>query len=150
MNLRDVIRNWFAVSQGQAVEPDPFFQFMSAWIAFNAFFILEYGIDVTDRTKVDSFKQDETSIHRHLALVADDDEYRDAVLVLAEQGVVNMRNERRVEIQNPNDFSSVIEAVYTVRCNLFHGEKMTDNARDRDLVTASHRILMGLSTVLFR
>ena len=45
---------------------------------------------------------------------------------------------------NANDMPSweqLLRTVYQVRCNLFHGEKSPQNARDRQLILKSDRIL---------
>lgn len=41
-------------------------------------------------------------------------------------------------------WEQLLRTLYQVRCNLFHGEKSEQSARDRDLVFASDRILSQL------
>jgi hypothetical protein len=44
----------------------------------------------------------------------------------------------------PPSWEQLLRTLYQVRCNLFHGEKSEEAARDRDLVFASDRILRQL------
>ncbi|RQW40602.1 hypothetical protein [Novosphingobium sp. LASN5T] len=38
-------------------------------------------------------------------------------------------------------WDQLIRAIYQVRCNMFHGEKSPQNARDHDLIRSSDRVL---------
>jgi len=51
------------------------------------------------------------------------------------------RRQREVRIDSPDDFSGIVEGVYQVRCNLFHGGKQPSDARDQKLVAVCARIL---------
>ncbi|MBE0448570.1 MAG: hypothetical protein IBX64_10820, partial [Actinobacteria bacterium] len=60
------------------------------------------------------------------------------------RGDTTRRDERGreyIHISGNNDFENVLEAVYRIRCNLFHGKKEADDVRDQQLVDACGRIL---------
>jgi hypothetical protein len=38
-------------------------------------------------------------------------------------------------------WEQVLRTIYQVRCNLFHGQKSPENARDGELILKSHMIL---------
>jgi hypothetical protein len=40
------------------------------------------------------------------------------------------------------DWAHVLEALYRVRCNLFHGTKSVDGAADREVVDAASAVLV--------
>jgi hypothetical protein len=44
-------------------------------------------------------------------------------------------------IQNSASPSEILDAIYRIRCNLTHGSKIMENARDRELVSISFEIL---------
>jgi hypothetical protein len=45
------------------------------------------------------------------------------------------------EIRGIEDFHNIVEGVYQIRCNLFHGGKRADDIRDQKLVKVSAAIL---------
>lgn len=51
------------------------------------------------------------------------------------------RRRREVRIDSPDDFAGIVEGIYQVRCNLFHGGKRTNDVRDQKLVMLCARIL---------
>lgn len=51
------------------------------------------------------------------------------------------RRRREVRIDSPKDFGGIVDGVYQVRCNLFHGGKRASDLRDQQLVMACARIL---------
>lgn len=51
------------------------------------------------------------------------------------------RRRREVSVDSPEDFGGIVEGVYQVRCNLFHGGKRASDLRDKKLVTVCARVL---------
>lgn len=49
-------------------------------------------------------------------------------------GRTGRREGEEVRIDSPDDFSAVMEGIYVVRCNLFHGAKRANSIRDQKLV----------------
>ena len=44
-------------------------------------------------------------------------------------------------ISNINSFDELLDVIYQVRCNLFHGQKSAIDANDRELVDLAFHIL---------
>jgi hypothetical protein len=85
------------------------------------------------------------SLHRELLRTSP--EYVEAVETLAEKGVWSAGRDggdRRWRIGDRKNASSVMTAVYHVRCNLFHGQKHPDSHRDQRLVKAAYEILIRI------
>ncbi len=47
-------------------------------------------------------------------------------------------------INDVNNFSEVLELIYVIRCNLFHGQKLFEDPRDRELVRHAFGVLSRL------
>jgi hypothetical protein len=58
------------------------------------------------------------------------------------------RGKREVRIIDVSSFGEVLEAIYTIRCNLFHGEKSPNDERDCALVELAFRILSRIFSVV--
>jgi len=141
MSVKELVRAWREVSKGQRpADPDAFFRFVAAWVAFNATYVYCYGADVGDRAGAIRFASEPNSLHRHNELLQLPS-YRAAVEVLAEKGVLNLRNGRTLRINNSADFIQVMEVIYQVRCNLFRGGKLPSDPRDLRLVEAANAVL---------
>ncbi len=48
----------------------------------------------------------------------------------------------------PLDWTHTFQALYRVRCNLFHGEKTLDSENDRQIVAAAYPVLMQIVQLL--
>lgn len=46
-----------------------------------------------------------------------------------------------IHVAGTSDFPNIVEAIYQVRCDLFHGGKRANDRRDIQLVTVCARIL---------
>ena len=49
-----------------------------------------------------------------------------------------------MKLHDPHDFSKLLEVIYVIRNNLFHGHKSPDDRRDEKLVTLAYDILSPL------
>lgn len=66
-----------------------------------------------------------------------------------------LRNEtdgqtRQVVIQSVEDWENIIEFIYTVRNNLFHGEKSPEDARDYFMVQYAYELISPIVSVCIR
>jgi len=68
---------------------------------------------------------------------------RAALLAACEAQRVKKQPRNWIPDTTPN-WEQLLRTLYQVRCNLFHGEKSDQSARDRDLVFTSDRILHEL------
>ncbi len=150
MNLREIITNWVKISRQQAFETnDVFFRFMSLWIAFNAYFTFKYG-NIRDTEKPQRFAQEQKTGKRHQELLQTDSVYENGVATIAEKGVTELKSRKHYTIADTRDLCQVMDCIYTIRCNLFHGNKLTDDLRDQKLVAASLAILDKLAEIITR
>jgi hypothetical protein len=122
-------------------------RFISLWIAFDGWMRGKFGEDIADRSKIESVKrmQDFKKVFNQLR--EDNFTFRECLDKLEGLSVVNMqfRNNREVVYRYDGNFESLIEVIYQVRCNLFHGRKNIDeDKKDFELVVLSYRILLPL------
>ena len=145
MKVQELIAKWYSIATGGDVGVrDVFFNFVAIWIAFNALYALRHSKAGRDRDQVRSFAEEPKAMERHGMLLREDVEYQKAVRVLKHCGVYNMQTKRHLEIRNEKNLREVTECVYQVRCNLFHGGKMPENARDEGLIEASYKVVSRL------
>lgn len=153
-DLHNLVKGWFARSRR---ESDPISKFVFLWFCFNAVMAFESQED-SDREMLNWLKS-EPSDSRLIrayekAFAPHDGLFRRniAALVLLTP-IKDPRGKRTdVEIDGEDDFGNLVEGIYRVRCNLFHGAKGATDTRDRKLVTTSQRILekwVGNTLLLF-
>ena len=80
-------------------------------------------------------------------LKTSDHEFQRDLGRLAIYQVLDMRpgheNESR-SIKDTKDFGQLLDVIYLIRCNLFHGRKSEIDPHDRELVELAFRILSGV------
>ena len=151
MNLAKVFLNWFDIANGKPIsEHDPFYRFISLWIAFNSYFSFKFGVRLGDKRKVIQFAKEKDAIDLHKTLMIANYDYRSNIAKLSQKGVKDLKNGKISKITDETNLEQVMLYVYTVRCNLFHGNKLTDDFRDRELVEASLGLLLELVTIIQR
>jgi hypothetical protein len=115
-------------------------RFLKLWIALNAAYAAYADQLDGDRAQLRHFAQWEPVISAHRRNLGDR-VYDRAVQSLATPGVYNYRNDSWVTIKTPDSAVEVLDAIYQVRCNLFHGRKRPTNLRDAQLIKASDTVL---------
>lgn len=146
----DLAATWLALSvNGDFDRKDPFLRFIAAWLAFNSLYAERFRTIDGDRRQVMAFAEDERGRAAHARLVKVNREYADAITALAGQGVRDIRSGKRREIDSPQALAEVLACVYQVRCNLIHGGKHRENARDRDLAHAGYVVTANLVSMYF-
>src|ERR1035437_5122779 len=138
-----LIVRWYARSQKHQTKSFNIFdKIISLWVAFNS-----WGTFVTkqsnDRKMIDELRNNKKLLDSY-AVLKREDKFRNDISGFARYGILDMRpsyEDRRTRIENQNDFGQILDAVYQVRCNLFHGQKDIMNPHDRELVELSFRIL---------
>lgn len=139
------IFEWYRLSNGEAInQSDPFFRFVAAWVAFNAFYSSRMYDEVGDWNQVRAYAGEPEVVDQHRNLLNEDRDYADAVDVLKEEGVYDTATQRHRSIRDARNLIQVASCLYQVRCNLFHGGKAPGNMRDRRLVTAAYTITSRL------
>ena len=117
---------------------DCYDKFISAYIALNFLYngrnercerdrMVDYLLEVTDCLKIDF--PAEQIISEYLACP-----------------VVNMtpRSTKKNQSYKVSDKTSLFEAIYQVRCNLFHGNKTLGDTRDRRLVAQGAAVIIDI------
>jgi len=130
---------WFERSQDAKTWPDMFDRFIFLWIAFDAWASNESGMTThrminwvkTSKMK-NIFKEIRGSIEAHLSNLS------------ALGDIPNHVSGESVRLRDPHDFSQLLDVVYVIRNNLFHGHKSPDDQRDEELVTVAYDILSPL------
>jgi len=136
-------QQWLAFSY-PPVDPKKspqFFQFVSLWIGFNAL----YSAGGNESAAVRRFADTNLREH-HVQLMQDNKGYVEAVTYLQNSPVRNMRTRRLVELTNISEVCQVADCLYTVRCNLFHGDKDPRELRDQTVVDRASVVLSCLLT----
>lgn len=123
-------------------ETDPFSTFVFLWFCLNAWLSFRSPAAAdTDRKMIIWLKDDRDSdLRRSLESV----EHADMDALVKLSPIRRDRNQPMqradIHINGPNDYENLIDGIYRIRCNLFHGQK-EDAGRDEDLIIASGQIL---------
>lgn len=157
--IEEKIKGWFYKS-----EPDYFSSFTTRWIAFNAYYKACYQLskgsltEYTNRRGVEEIKESEEHYELVRKLVKGDKDFRRNLRsltgVLKDQPLQNMRNSHDLlslpeePVDRNSDiafefYKELVEIIYTIRNNLFHGDKEIISKRDRKLVKLAYKILHG-------
>jgi len=145
-----IVAEWYALATRDHGIPDTsYFRFLALWVAFNGLYSLKFPDARTEIKQVRSFGNWSKAKAAHAdALSREQSEYRDALGVLRERGIFNFLTGKTENLEDENSLRQVIELVYRVRCNLFHGRKVPSNLRDRRLVEAARVIVTELMSRL--
>ena len=159
MNLetKEKIKGWFYKS-----EPDYFSSFTTLWIAFNAYYKAYYSYrggdrNFNNRRGIDKIKESKEHYELVKELVKKSGDFRRNLRSLAHelkgQPLQNMQNRKELKLPEEaldsnseisSDFyRALVEIIYTIRNNMFHGDKEIVSERDRRLVELAYKILHG-------
>jgi len=122
-------------------------RFISLWIAFNGWMRGKFGEAIGDRCQIESVKKMRDFKNIFSRLREENIAFKECLDELEGLSVVNMqfRNNREDIYRYDGNFESLIEVIYQVRCNLFHGRKNIDeDKKDIELVGLAYRILLPL------
>ena len=145
--LNNLVDHWFRRAVGENIQFDDFDRFVSLWIAFNAWGNYVLSKD-NDRQMIEAAKIDTRLNTWFQNLMRSDPSFMTEVKMLKDQCPVTRskryRGSYEATIANVNNFPEVLEVIYAIRCNLFHGEKQFDSPRNRQLVSHALVILSKL------
>lgn len=148
INWEIFTKQWLKrAERGQKEHIDDGDRFISLWIAFNGWMKEEFGEFVKDRTLINHVKAFENIRNIFLDLRREDDSFGENLNRLGEYSVADMRNISDPDAIKRYDgtFDSLVEVIYQVRCNLFHGRKeIHEDKKDFELVSLSYKILLPL------
>ena len=112
---------WFRRAKN---ESDPYFKFMSIYVALN---FLYNNFDIpSERSRMKTYLKEEVKRCNYVLSLSGESE-------LLKHPVQDLKTKKPYIVEN-NDLDSIFDAIYTIRCNLFHGNKMLGNERDKALV----------------
>jgi len=120
-------------------------RFISLWISFNGWMKGRFGENKKDKSLLNKTKEltEFSDSFSHLKQV--DSHFRSNLEKLANYSVADMRNLEDTNPKYDGTFESLIDVLYRVRCNLFHGRKeIRENKKDFELVSLSLKILLPL------
>ncbi|MDI6817042.1 MAG: hypothetical protein QME41_07620 [Actinomycetota bacterium] len=141
--VRNLIVNWHDKALR---ENDVFSKFVFHWFCFNAWLAHESG-RYADRAMLDWLRQNRASrLSCAFDLIVDRSAIDRLIALSPIRGDATRHNQRDkfdIYISNNNDFDNIVEAIYRIRCNLFHRRKEADDIRDQQLVDACGGILKG-------
>ena len=142
--LENLILNWVNRSQGRSMEFTAFDKFISLWIAFNAWVTYKSNSD-RDIDMIEWVKKKSELPNMFKNLIESNKVFvSDLQSLKAKCPVIDMRPRRKAKKKSINDiknFNEVIDVIYQIRCNLFHGQKGADEQRDLELVDLAFRVL---------
>ena len=118
-------------------------RFLKLWIALNALYALRFDHLDGDHTQLRQFADWDPVLEAHRRGL-DRHVYRRAVENLAAYGVYNYRRDTTIVVPEPYTSRDVLDAIYQIRCNLFHGRKSPSSLRDARLVQSACRIIVHL------
>ena len=140
----ELIIDWFKRSQGQRVRKFTVFdQFISLWFAFNSWGTY---LSKKDRdTDMLRWVKENTKLSRILEqLTKKNSEFVAKLQRLSQYKVLDMRPGHQGQSKSINDIHNlgqVLDVIYQIRCNLFHGRKSMIDSHDRELVELAFHIL---------
>ncbi len=134
----DFIFQWY-----ERYEMAEFDKFIYLWMSFNAW-LEKYTAtkSKTDRKMIEEFKKTDKANYQEF--IKQNSELKSNVEWLCENGVIDNRKETLVKPKSIDDFDGIVECIYTIRCNLFHGSYKRDVPIDRKTVAMGTDILAGI------
>ena len=123
---------------------DHFIKFVLYWFCFNAW-LTNLSKKDTDRGAINWFKQNDSCLKS-----CTEGFWRSSKTQALLKNLKNLspvyddrpgHRGEEVELRDINDIGQVIEFIYQIRCNLFHGSKSPMDRRHSNLVELSSRIL---------
>lgn len=149
--IKDTIFRWFHRAQ-----LDYFDQYINLFIAYNAWF-KKVTDENTDRAAITALKSRSGIWEQYLTGITMQSlrpHFQDIVRLTNERPLVNLtRNEdpHWNGVVNADDWQSLIEYWYRVRCNLFHGSKSPEDERDDRVVELAYKSLnVFMTEIVFR
>jgi len=122
-------------------------KFIALWIAFNGWMKRTFGEGLKDRMLIERVKDFPNIRNTFDTLKTNNEQFAKCLEELSRHSIADMRfitDSDRIT-KYDGSFRSLIEAIYQIRCNLFHGRKdPAEDKKDYDLVCLSYDILLLL------
>lgn len=142
LNPDDIAREWHTLA-GRKDLGGEFFRFVSEWIAFNALYSGSSRRN-TDSQMVDDWAKLNQKLHERL--LRSDKGYNARIESLAKEcPVINEQNISKAKsITDKSSLLEVLQVIYLVRKNLFHGNKSMSSGRDLRLASICYEVVSKL------
>lgn len=146
---------WYQIGKDS---DDPLMRFFSYYLCLNIL-MAKLSEEELDSKMKDWVKRNRSILNDAYQSALRDDSFQAAIhKLIGECPVKRMRRRRQQQSEestmaNLNDFGGLVDVLYRIRCNLFHGEKDSMNPRDVKLVELAASILddwMGKASELIR
>lgn len=141
------IPEWIKRAERKDVMVDNADRFMALWVAFNGWLKKKYGESRTDKMLIHKAKENEELKSIFETNKTGNDEYKIYLTRLEQYSVRDMRkpdDENRNKEYN-GSYESLIEVIYQIRCNLFHGRKNVDeDEKDYELIEMAYHLLLPI------
>jgi len=137
--LKGIVVKWFDRSEKRKAWPSIFDRFIFLWIAFDAWGSNESHLineNMINWVKTSPMKDVFKKIRKEI------DPYLKQLSVKGE--IPNHISDNTIRLHDPHDFHKLIEVIYQIRNNLFHGHKLPDDKDDEEFVTLAYNILSPL------
>jgi hypothetical protein len=140
--IKDLVKVWHQKADG---ERDKTLKFIFVWLCFNAWLAYRSS-EESDRDMLECLKRKGTAVSD---IVSQYDRafesgwFRERIQELKELSPIEDSRGKKsaVIIDDITKFDQICEAIYRIRCNLFHGGQRANKTRDIQLVTAAGYIL---------
>ncbi len=139
-NIKTLIGWWKLKGERQA---DPFIKFFLFYICFDAWLTAESGEDI-DREKIRWFIHNDNCLKEKWQDIQSSETKSWLNSLKADSPIEDMRPRqggREVCLNDIENLEEVVNFIYQIRCNLFHGSKSPMNKKDANLVEFSGKIL---------
>jgi len=145
--ILNVIDEWREAAEK---ENSYFAKFALEYFAFNSLLRITFAPDkrVTDRTLIERFKGWIKCKNLKFKWKDDKNPIKELIEITRERDLKNLTKDKKIQIKNEGDWNNIIEAVYVIRNNLFHGHKQYSRERDEKLVEVGYEILSKFNDAL--
>ena len=135
-NNKRIIEVW--AKKGD-IESDDFSKFICYWIAFNCWLYTKTN-EVRDRLALNKlYSKRELYNNFQKSVIENESPFTALVNVCP---IKNNRTENRKKaVKDIHEFKEVIDVLYEIRCNLFHGSKLDTDKRDMEVIKAATPVL---------
>ena len=142
------IKSWRNVANDYE---DYFIKFALEYFVFNALLRITYFPNrdgVRDRDLIDRLKQD--SRCKSYILKNRKEWINEFKKELDRKPLKNLTRNRSLRLENLKDWDNLVEGVYWIRNNLFHGYKPPGDERDQHLVKIGYHLLSGFNDYMLK
>lgn len=147
VDYRNFTEKWLERAEDLHRSLDKADRFIALWIAFNGWMRKKFGEDKKDWELIDGVKDLENMKDVYTRLTKSNQNFKRALHELSEYTVANMKcsHDRRKDKKYEKTYESLIDTIYQIRCNLFHGRKGTqETEEDYKLICLAHDILLPI------